>query len=68
MSLDPYVKIEQVYQRRRVKCKKTSTKRANLNPVYHETLEFDLAPEQVDETNMLVQVMDWDRYALARVE
>ncbi|KAH7730812.1 Protein SNT-5 [Aphelenchoides avenae] len=58
---DPYVKIEQVYQRRRVKCKKTSTKRANLNPVYHETLEFDLAPEQVDETNMLVQVMDWDR-------
>jgi hypothetical protein len=37
-------------------------KRANLNPVYHEILEFDLSPSQVDETNMLVEVMDWDRY------
>ncbi|KAI1723710.1 c2 domain-containing protein [Ditylenchus destructor] len=58
---DPYVKVEQIYQRKRVKLRKTSIKRANLNPVYHECLEFDLAPEQVNETHLLVQVMDWDR-------
>jgi hypothetical protein len=41
--------------------RKTSIKRANLNPVYHECLEFDLSPSQVNETNLLVEVMDWDR-------
>lgn len=41
--------------------RKTSIKRANLNPVYHECLEFDLLPSQIGETNLLVQVMDWDR-------
>uniref|UniRef100_A0A914E7E6 C2 domain-containing protein n=1 Tax=Acrobeloides nanus TaxID=290746 RepID=A0A914E7E6_9BILA len=58
---DPYVKISQIYQHKKVKCKRTSMKRANLNPVYHEILEFDLSPGQADETNMLVEVMDWDR-------
>ncbi|GMS79727.1 hypothetical protein PENTCL1PPCAC_1902 [Pristionchus entomophagus] len=58
---DPYVKIEQIHRGRRVKLRKTITKKANLNPVYHETLEFDLPSAQIDETNMLVQVMDWDR-------
>uniref|UniRef100_A0AC34Q4K3 C2 domain-containing protein n=1 Tax=Panagrolaimus sp. JU765 TaxID=591449 RepID=A0AC34Q4K3_9BILA len=58
---DPYVKCEQIFQRKRIKLRKTSIKRANLNPVYHECLEFDLAPNQIDETNILVQVMDWDR-------
>ncbi|CAB3397990.1 unnamed protein product [Caenorhabditis bovis] len=58
---DPYVKIEQIYRGKRVKLRKSSTKRANLNPVYHETLEFDIPMSQIAETNMLVQVMDWDR-------
>ncbi|KAK5975298.1 C2 domain-containing protein, partial [Trichostrongylus colubriformis] len=58
---DPYVKVEQVYRGKRVKLRKSSCKRANLNPVYHETLEYDLPLNQVAETNILVQVMDWDR-------
>lgn len=58
---DPYVKIEQIYQRKRVKLRKTSIKRANLNPVYHECLEFDLPFSEINDTNLLVQVMDWDR-------
>ncbi|KAK6012543.1 C2 domain protein [Ostertagia ostertagi] len=57
----PYVKVEQVYRGKRVKLRKSSCKRANLNPVYHETLEYDLPLSQVAETNILVQVMDWDR-------
>lgn len=31
--LDPYVKVELIYQRRRVKMRKTSTKRANVSEV-----------------------------------
>ncbi|CAD5225793.1 unnamed protein product [Bursaphelenchus okinawaensis] len=58
---DPYVKCEQIYQKKRVKMRKTSIKRANLNPVYHECLEFDLPVSQIRDTNILVQVMDWDR-------
>lgn len=58
---DPYVKIEQIYQQRRVKARKTSIKRANLNPVYHECLEFDLPLNEIEGTNLLVRVMDWDR-------
>ncbi|VBB31250.1 unnamed protein product [Acanthocheilonema viteae] len=58
---DPYVKIEQIYQRRRVKARKTSIKRANLNPVYHECLEFDLPLNEIEGTSLLVRVMDWDR-------
>ncbi|ULT87957.1 hypothetical protein L5515_007112 [Caenorhabditis briggsae] len=58
---DPYVKIEQTFNGKRFKSKKSSTKRANLNPVFHETLVFDIPASQIAETNMLVQVMDWDR-------
>ena len=50
-----------IFVNQRIKLRKTSIKRANLNPVYHECLEFDLDPKQIDETNMLIQVMDWDR-------
>ncbi len=61
---DPYVKIEQLYQMKRVRNgkRKTTIKRANLNPVYNEVLTFEIAEEQLDETNLLVTVMDWDRY------
>uniref|UniRef100_A0A8R1HP81 C2 domain-containing protein n=1 Tax=Caenorhabditis japonica TaxID=281687 RepID=A0A8R1HP81_CAEJA len=58
---DPYVKIEQTFNGKRFKSKKSSTKRANLNPVFHETLVFDIPACQVDDTNILIQVMDWDR-------
>uniref|UniRef100_A0A0K0FEM9 C2 domain-containing protein n=1 Tax=Strongyloides venezuelensis TaxID=75913 RepID=A0A0K0FEM9_STRVS len=58
---DPYVKIDQIYHGKRIKQKKSSIKRANLNPVYNENLEFDLPLNEVRDTNLLVQVMDWDR-------
>ncbi|CEF69246.1 MIP05618p [Strongyloides ratti] len=58
---DPYVKIDQIYHGKRIKQKKSSIKRANLNPVYNENLEFDLPLHEVRDTNLLIQVMDWDR-------
>ncbi|KRY13826.1 Synaptotagmin-C [Trichinella patagoniensis] len=58
---DPYVKIIQLNQRKRVKKRKTSIKRANLHPVYNENLTFDLPRQQIRDTSFLVKVMDWDR-------
>ncbi|KHJ46193.1 C2 domain protein [Trichuris suis] len=58
---DPYVKITQLYQHRRIKTKKTSIKRANLHPVYNEVLVFDLPTSAMADTNLLIKVMDWDR-------
>uniref|UniRef100_A0AC35TVZ5 C2 domain-containing protein n=1 Tax=Rhabditophanes sp. KR3021 TaxID=114890 RepID=A0AC35TVZ5_9BILA len=58
---DPYCKVDQIYHGKRVKQRKSTIKRANLNPVYNETLEFDLPLHEVRDTNFLVQVMDWDR-------
>lgn len=65
-SADPYVKLAQVYSNKRVKAKKTSIKRANLNPVYHENFEFDLPVSSINDTNMLIQVMDWDRFVFLK--
>lgn len=61
---DPYVKMIQLQGRKRVKTRRTTMKRANLHPVYNETLTFDLPISQIDNTNILVKVMDWDRYIL----
>lgn len=64
---DPYVKMIQLQGRRRVKTRRTTMKRANLHPVYNETLVFDLPESQIGNTNILIKVMDWDRYVLNTV-
>ncbi|XP_060622577.1 synaptotagmin-9 isoform X1 [Anolis sagrei] len=58
---DPYVKVSLMCEGRRLKKRKTSTKRNTLNPVYNEAIVFDVPPENIDQTSLSIAVMDYDR-------
>lgn len=60
-SADPYVKVSLMCEGRRLKKRKTSTKRNTLNPVYNEAIVFDVPPENIDQISLLIAVMDYDR-------
>ncbi|XP_070329442.1 synaptotagmin-9 isoform X1 [Odocoileus virginianus] len=58
---DPYVKVSLMCDGRRLKKRKTSTKRSTLNPVYNEAIVFDVPPENIDQIHLSIAVMDYDR-------
>ncbi|XP_060050610.1 synaptotagmin-10 isoform X2 [Erinaceus europaeus] len=58
---DPYVKVSLMCEGRRLKKRKTTTKRNTLNPVYNEAIIFDIPPENVDQVSLSIAVMDYDR-------
>ncbi|EEC17405.1 synaptotagmin V, putative [Ixodes scapularis] len=58
---DPYIKVILVCEGKRIKKKKTSVKKSTLNPVFNEALVFDVPPENVDDVNLAVKVVDYDR-------
>ncbi|CAM9554321.1 unnamed protein product [Lampetra planeri] len=58
---DPYVKVSLMCDGRRLKKRKTSTKKSTLNPVYNEAIVFDVPPESVDQVCLLIAVVDYDR-------
>ncbi|KAG5273288.1 hypothetical protein AALO_G00149720 [Alosa alosa] len=58
---DPYVKVSLMCSGRRLKKRKTSTKRNTLNPIYNEAIVFDVPPENIDQISLLIAVMDYDR-------
>nr|KAG8539253.1 hypothetical protein GDO81_021164 [Engystomops pustulosus] len=46
---------------RRLKKRKTTTKKNTLNPVYNEAIIFDIPPENMDQVSLSIAVMDYDR-------
>lgn len=62
---DPYVKVSLICDGRRLKKRKTTTKKNTLNPVYNEAIIFDIPPENVEQVSLSITVMDYDRSAPA---
>ncbi|KAJ1164711.1 hypothetical protein NDU88_005145 [Pleurodeles waltl] len=60
-SSDPYVKVSLMCDGRRLKKRKTTTKKSTLNPVYNEAIIFDIPPENMDQVSLSIAVMDYDR-------
>lgn len=44
---DPYVKVQLALDKRKWKKRKTSIKKATLNPYYNESFTFDVSFEQI---------------------
>ncbi|XP_029969715.1 synaptotagmin-10 isoform X2 [Salarias fasciatus] len=60
-SSDPYVKVYLICDGRRLKKRKTTTKKSTLNPSYNEAIIFDIPPENVEQVSLSIMVMDYDR-------
>ncbi|XP_072560684.1 synaptotagmin-10 isoform X1 [Paramormyrops kingsleyae] len=60
-SSDPYVKVSLLCDGRRLKKRKTTTKKGTLNPTYNEAIVFDIPPENVEQVSLSIMVMDYDR-------
>ncbi|KAJ8261632.1 hypothetical protein GJAV_G00156510 [Gymnothorax javanicus] len=60
-SSDPYVKVSLLCEGRRLKKRKTTTKKSTLNPQYNEAIIFDIPSENVEQVSLSIMVMDYDR-------
>ncbi|XP_068579911.1 synaptotagmin-1b [Cebidichthys violaceus] len=58
---DPYVKIHLMQNGKRLKKKKTTTKKNTLNPYFNESFSFEVACEQIEKVQVAVTVLDYDK-------
>ena len=58
---DPYVKVLLLINGKKIRKRKTSVVFNSLNPVYNECIEFDLSAEDLDQTDLIFKVIDYDR-------
>ncbi|XP_075241763.1 synaptotagmin-7-like, partial [Convolutriloba macropyga] len=59
---DPYVKIYLMYENRRVEKVKTTCKPVTLNPTFDESFTFRVPPNKMDDTHLVITVMDRDQF------
>ncbi|CAH1786120.1 unnamed protein product [Owenia fusiformis] len=57
-SPDTYAKVSLIYAGRRLKKKKTSTKRNTIHPVWNEALTFSLGNEFLNNINIEVEIIN----------
>ncbi|XP_074647549.1 synaptotagmin-17-like [Tubulanus polymorphus] len=57
---DPFVKVTLLYDDKAMKTKKTSTKKNTIDPVFNESFNFNVTPEQLEHTSVAVTVWDYN--------
>ena len=61
---DPYVKVLLLINGKKIRKKKTSVLSNTLNPIYNESLEFDLSNDELQHADLIFKVIDYDRVGL----
>lgn len=62
-SADPYVKIYLMYNSQRISKRKTHVKKRTLNPIFNESLTFEIpnGTEGLSKVSLEFAMLDWDR-------
>ena len=60
---DPYVKIRIYHNKKVIHKWRSSVKRKTLIPVFNEPFEFELSGHDIDEIQMEILMMDYDRFS-----
>lgn len=58
--VDPYVKVYLMCGLKKLKKKKTSIQAKTLNPVFNESVVFDVPYDSIDEVDLHIKVFDHD--------
>lgn len=55
---DPFVKITLVHSEKPIKTKKTTCKKNTIDPVFNESVSFNISGHQLETTSLVLTVMD----------
>lgn len=55
------MKVNLVQHGQRISKWKTSTKKSTMNPIYHEVCEVDVSGMEIEDVQLNIAVMDYDR-------
>lgn len=56
--IDPFIKVVLLFDGKKVKKKKTSTRKQEPNPVYNECMMFDVPPDLLHRILFVISVAD----------
>ncbi|XP_033751182.1 synaptotagmin-17-like [Pecten maximus] len=57
---DPFVKVTMVHFEKPIKTKKTTCKKNTIDPVFNESVSFNVTPQQLENTSIVVTVWDYN--------
>ena len=59
-SPDPFVKVTMIHFERPVKTRKTTCKKNTIDPVFNESVSFNVTPQQLENTTIVATVWDYN--------
>ncbi|ESO87480.1 synaptotagmin 17 [Lottia gigantea] len=53
---DPLVKVTLIHFEKPIKTKKTSIKKSTIDPIFNESISFNITPQQLENTSLVISV------------